>query len=134
MVIWVILLHSEFSRVYREIVDNYPAAPEDAKEIRELVLDVVGWLPRTSQDVVREAKQVERYLDEQLRQDSLSEPTRLHASMLKADVGNLSNKSTEALANLAALREVWRSHIFDVQSTLSTAFSTVDDISDSDPD
>jgi hypothetical protein len=134
MVLWVILLHSEFSRVYREIVDNYPATPEDAESIRKLVGDVVGWLPRTSQDVARDAKHVEQYLDEQLQRGTLSDPSRRRASVLKADVGALSSKSTEALADLAALREVWRSHIFEEQAPPLTSRSIVDTPTDTDRD
>jgi hypothetical protein len=73
MVLWIILLHSEFSRVYRQIVDDFPGTPEVTEEVRKLVRDVVGWLPGTSQDHVREAEHMERYLDEQLLQGTLSE-------------------------------------------------------------
>jgi hypothetical protein len=134
MVIWVILLHSEFSRVYRQTLDNYPGTPEDAESIRELVRDIVGWLPRTSQDVAREANRVEQYLDEQLQHGSLSEPSRRRASLLKADVGALSSKSTMALADLAALREVWRLHIFEEQASRLPSRSTLDTTTDTDRD
>jgi hypothetical protein len=126
MVLWIILLHSEFSRVYRQIVDDYPGTPVDTEAIRELVRDIVGWLPRTSQDLVREAERVERYLDEQLQHGTLSESSRQQALTLKVDVGALPSKSKEALSNIAALREVWRSHIFEEQASPSTLGSPID--------
>ena len=119
MVLWSILLHGEFSRVYRKIVDDYPGPPEVTEDVRKLVREVVGWLPGTTGDHVREAARMERYLDEQLSQGSLSESSRQRALALKMDVGAFPKKSEKALSDIAALREVWRSHLFDEQAPSS---------------
>lgn len=113
MVLWTILLHSEFSRAFRQVVDDFPGSPEDVKAVRDLVQDIVGWLPRTSHDLTLETDLVEKYLDDQLQNSNLSDSSRQQALVLKMDVDNLSIKSQEALSNLASLREEWRSHIFE---------------------
>ena len=128
MVLWIMLLHSEFSRVYRQVVDDSSGSPEDAEAIRELVQDVVGWLPRTPQDFVREAERVEQYLDAQIQQGTLSESSRLKALDLKISVNALPSKSTEALSKIAALREAWRAHLFEEQSPLSTLDSSANSV------
>jgi len=43
---WFALLREEFCRVYWEIVQRAPSPPDFASEVRQCVLDLVGWIPR----------------------------------------------------------------------------------------
>lgn len=45
---WICLLHHEFCRFYRELVERAPLPPALASEIRDCMLDLVGWLPSGS--------------------------------------------------------------------------------------
>ena len=134
VVLWVVLLHSEFSRAFREIVDGYPGTPEDTEQIRDLVRDVVGWLPRTSADIGRQVKRVEQYLDEQLLSTTLSESSRHQALTLKENVGALPLKANKAYSDLAALREIWRCHVFAERSSASTLQSLLGEMARSPDD
>ncbi len=42
---WIFLLHEEFCRFYWELVERSPLPPALASEIRNCMLDIVGWIP-----------------------------------------------------------------------------------------
>ena len=42
---WIVLFHQEFCRFYWELVNRPPLPLELASEIRDCVLDIVGWIP-----------------------------------------------------------------------------------------
>jgi hypothetical protein len=41
----VYYLHSEFCRYYWSYIDSFPCSPEQHDELRQNLLDIVGWIP-----------------------------------------------------------------------------------------
>jgi hypothetical protein len=111
-VVWVILITSEFCRFFREVVDGYPAPQNVRDEIRELILSIVGWLPKTAEDLSREVVRTQAYLQKTSEAPHLSEETRQKAHALIARLDNLSQLAIDSFDSLKVFRKELRDRIF----------------------
>ena len=112
-VFWVVLITSEFCRFFRQVVDEYPAPQELKDEIRELILGIVGWLPKTAEDLSREVAQTQAYLQKSSQASYFSEETKQTARALIAQLDNLSQLVINSFDNLKAFRKELRDRIFE---------------------
>jgi len=106
--LWLVTLHDEFCRFFRQWVDRFQGTPAELAEVRDYIVGIVGWIPPTpAEPEIKTLRQLQAQ-DEGIlaRNDACRQTRNALESAMKS--GEDAIKESRELAHRSRFERLWK--------------------------